>query len=437
MLWLDLLLAARNLVAHRKRTLFLGSAIAAVTGLLVLLGGLTQGIQETMLRSATTLMTGHVNVGGFFKVTLGMAAPLITEYEKVLQAISGNVPELDYRVVRGRGFAKGVAEAGGGAMDLILGGLDIVNEPGFAQVVRLREGSLEGLARPKTILLFEEQRERLGVRVGDSLTLSAPTSRGLNNTVDVEVVAVGRNVGLLSSWSAFVSEATLQELYQLRPGSSGVIQLYLKDEDEARPVAERLRGVLAEAGYRVMDADAQPYFMKLIDKVNKEDWTGQKLDVSTWEDEMSFMSWILQALSALSTLLIAILAVIVVVGMTNTMWIAIRERTREIGTLRAIGMQRRRVLVLFLVEAALLGLAGTLAGALLGGLLAALVNLLALRVPEAVQVFLMNDHLWLSVHPGAMLEAVLALTLVTTLAAVYPAVRAARLQPVTAMHHVG
>ncbi len=65
-------------------------------------------------------------------------------------------------------------------------------------------------------------------------------------------------------------------------------------------------------------------------------------------------------------MLLFILLVIVVIGIMNTLAIAIRERTREIGTLRAIGMQRRAVLRLFLLESALLGLAGVVGGALVG-----------------------------------------------------------------------
>ena len=52
-----------------------------------------------------------------------------------------------------------------------------------------------------------------------------------------------------------------------------------------------------------------------------------------------------------------VLLVVIGVGIMNTLWIAIRERTREIGTLRAIGMQRRRVLLMFLIEALMLGAA--------------------------------------------------------------------------------
>ena len=92
-----------------------------------------------------------------------------------------------------------------------------------------------------------------------------------------------------------------------------------------------------------MKPDPRAFWMK-FQSVAREDWTGQKLDVTTWEDELSFMMWTLQALQGLTVVLIMILIAIVVIGIMNTMWIAIRERTREIGTLRAIGMQRGGVL---------------------------------------------------------------------------------------------
>ncbi len=66
----------------------------------------------------------------------------------------------------------------------------------------------------------------------------------------------------------------------------------------------------------------------------------------------------MSALSVITGVLTFVLLVIIAVGIMNTLWIAIRERTREIGTLRAIGMQRARVLVMFLTEALMLSLAG-------------------------------------------------------------------------------
>ena len=434
MLATDLQIAARNLAQHGRRNLFLGLAIASVTALLVLMGALTTGIRSSMLESATTLMTGHVNVAGFYKVTSGMAAPLVNDWPKALADAKRLVPELDFATVRMRGYAKVVSDTT--SMDMVLGGIDVAAEPGFRKVIQVEEGKLDDLAQPNTILIFEEQGKRLGAKVGDQLTIAAPTARGMNNTVDVRVVAVAKSVGLLSSFNAFLPASTLRKLYLLNDTTTGAIHLYLKNPADSNKVAARLRTDIAGAGWRVMDADPQPYWQK-FQRVASEEWVGQKIDVTSWEDELSFLNWILAALNGLTALLVTVLWVIVGVGIMNTLWIAIRERTREIGTLRAIGMQRRKVLWLFLLEAALLGLLGTLAGALGAALLAWGVNAAHLAVPEAVQMFLMQRHLHLAVSGGAVARAVLWLTAITTLFALYPAFRAARLKPVTAMHHIG
>src|SRR5271169_6106578 len=110
------LIAFRNLLTHRRRTLMLGGAIAGVTMLLVVLLGLLNGIRSTILESATTLMTGHVNVGGFFKVTAGQSAPVVTHYQKVLDLVRAKVPEIDFVTERGRGWAKAVTKSISGTL---------------------------------------------------------------------------------------------------------------------------------------------------------------------------------------------------------------------------------------------------------------------------------------------------------------------------------
>jgi putative ABC transport system permease protein len=305
-------------------------------------------------------------------------------------------------------------------------------------VISLVSGNIDDLAQPNTMLVFEGQLKKLGVKVGDAVTISAQTPRGSNNTIDCRIVAIAKDVGLLSQWSVFVPTQTLRDLYQIRPDATGVLQIFLQPKDQQRlgPLAGKLRNDLEKAGYRVMENDPRAFWFK-FEVVNREEWTGQKLDVTTWEDEISFLSWVLGLLGGLTAGLLLVLLTIVVVGIMNTMWIAIRERTREIGTLRAIGMHRRKVLWLFLLEAALLGAAGTASGALGGAGVAALLNAAEIAVPEGVQMFLMSPQLGLSVHAGEVLRGALGITVATALAALYPAIRAARLRPVTAMHHIG
>ena len=428
------LIAFRNLVTHRRRTLMLGGAIGGVTMLLVVLLGLLNGIRSTILESATTLMTGQLNVGGFFKVTAGQSAPVVTHYRKVLEVIRTNVPELDYVTVRGRGWAKVVSDTS--SLQAGVSGIDVANEPGFRRVVKIQQGSLDALTEAGTILLFEEQAQRLGVRVGDVLTLSSYTLRGAANTVDVRVAAIAKNVGLLSVFNTYVPAATLRALYALNEDSTGALLLYLKDIKDVPQVEARLREVLPGAGYQVMDKDPRAFFQK-FEVVNREGWTGQKLDVTNWQDEIAFVQWTLTAVTWLSYVLIGILLTIIAVGIMNTLWIAIRERTREIGTLRAIGMQRTRVLAMFLVEASTLSLMSAVCGALVGLLVCAAINSAHLHAPITVQLFLMREEVHLSVRPSSLLGSILLITGCTTGISLIPSFLAARLQPVTAMHQVG
>jgi len=431
----DVVIGARNLRQHVLRTSFLGVGLMFVTLLVCTLWGTLTSMRESMLKSATTLMSGHVNVGGFYKVTAGQSAPVVTHYPEVVKVVKDALPnDIDYVAVRGRGWAKLVSDTA--SMQTGIGGIDIANEPGFKKVVQVESGNLDDLAKPGTILLFHDQAEKLGVKVGDALTYSAPTSRGVNNTVDVRVVAIAQNVGLLSGFNTYVPAQTLQKLYDLRDDATGALYVYLKDVNKSKEDAAVIRTALEKAGFKVMDPDGRAFWFK-FDVVNREDWTGQKLDVTTWDEEVSFLSWVLTGFGFISAVLSMILLVIVLVGVGNIMWIAVRERTREVGTLRAIGMQRGRVLRMFLTEAVVLGLTSGAAGGIAGLLLAAGVNHAQLDLPPFARFFLLSDKLALGIHFGAVGIIVGLIAVLTTIASAYPAYRAAKLTPVTAMAHAG
>lgn len=430
-LWL---IAVRSLFQHRMRSALLGGAIAVVTALLVTLTGVSVGMRNTLLVSATTLMSGHVNVAGFFKATASQSSPVVTDYQRVLSLVKAEVPELDYVVQRGRGWAKLVSDTR--SMQVGIGGIDVLNEPGFRKVVQLKEGSLEGLNREDGLLLFEEQARKLEVKVGDKLTFAAPTFRGTNNTVDVTVVAIAANIGMLSSWNTYLSDKGLRRLYQLNDQTTGALQLYLKDIKDVKVVQERLRKVLGAAGFELLDPDARPFFAK-FDSVNRESWTGQKLDVTNWEDETSFVQWFVTILSVTFAAVIFVLLVIIAVGIMNVMWITIRERTREIGTLRAVGMHRTVVLAMFMTEGFLLGLLGTLTGVTLGLVVSGAVNWAHVALPKGAQLVLMSDHLVITPTAGWVSFAVVFITGTITVISLVPSFIAARMKPISAMSQVG
>src|SRR5688572_20905525 len=120
-------------------------------------------------------------------------------------------------------------------------------------------------------------------------------------------------------------------------------------------------------------------------------------------------------------------------GIANTMIMSILERTREIGIMKAIGAEDREIKLIFFVEAAVIGLTGGVIGVLLAWGIDGLANRLAYRFilkPQGasfVDFFSIPPYLWI----GAILFALI----VSILAALYPAARAARIDPVRALRH--
>ena len=120
-------------------------------------------------------------------------------------------------------------------------------------------------------------------------------------------------------------------------------------------------------------------------------------------------------------------------GIANTMIMSILERTREIGIMKAIGAEDREIKLIFFFEAAVIGLTGGVLGALAAWGIDAVANRLAYRFilkPQGgsfIDFFYLPPYLWL----GAIAFALV----VSILAALYPAARAARIDPVRALRH--
>ena len=137
----------------------------------------------------------------------------------------------------------------------------------------------------------------------------------------------------------------------------------------------------------------------------------------------------------------AIALVVAAFGIANTMTMAIYERTREIGLMKAVGATNRDVMSVFLAEAGGIGLLGGLGGVLLGVGVGALIDLIAstylaaLAVQQSgaaasdVDISLIHTPLWLPIF--AMVFA----TLVGVASGLYPAMRAAALSPVAALKY--
>jgi putative ABC transport system permease protein len=129
-----------------------------------------------------------------------------------------------------------------------------------------------------------------------------------------------------------------------------------------------------------------------------------------------------------------IIAVIIVLSISNTMMMSVLERTREIGTAMALGLKRRRILRLFLLEGVLLGGVGGVIGILLGYALASAISAVGIPMPPAPGMsrgFVAS----ILITPAIARDALLLAVSTTLIASIYPAWRASRLNIVDALRH--
>ena len=163
---------------------------------------------------------------------------------------------------------------------------------------------------------------------------------------------------------------------------------------------------------------------------------GWELEVRTFHELTPFYDQVTGMFHSIFAFLAVLMGAIVLFTVVNTMSMVVMERTVEIGTLRALGVRRHAIRVLFVVEGALLGMAGATIGVVLAVLLAAAVNHSHMMWIPPNNVDAIPLRVDVIGGPGLMVATWILLVIIATLSALLPANRAARLTVVNALHQV-
>ncbi|MCB9743865.1 MAG: ABC transporter permease [Alphaproteobacteria bacterium] len=205
-----------------------------------------------------------------------------------------------------------------------------------------------------------------------------------------------------------------------------------------------LRGLLALEGqlheiivttYDVDDAEA---LRADVEAARSE----PELLVRTWDEADPSAAQMMKSQTASTAIMLGAIFGVAAIGVLNTMLMAVLERTRELGVLRALGLSPGRLMSLVILESMMLGAVACVAGGVLGGLFDA--YLVVYGVDWSVgdgeglsQMGVTLDPIVKAVvEPGSVVATIASLFAVCVLASVWPAVRAARLSPVEAMREV-
>jgi len=263
-----------------------------------------------------------------------------------------------------------------------------------------------GLAPDDTaaILVGRSLAEKLGLSPGDSITLTLTTVDGAYNASPFAVAGVYR----------FTSESFEQQVVFVPLGyaqrvlhTEGVdrVIVSLSRLDATDPARERLQSTLRAAGL--------PY------------------DVKTWDELSPYYRQLSSYFDALFGFLTLAVFVLVFFIILQVLTLAFLERTREIGTIRALGTTRAQVFRLFFAESAWLAVIGSAAGIAVGLLLGAIFNAAGIewRPPGTVEPVRLGVQQGLATAAIPFVVSVAA----TLLSALFPSLEAARLRVVDAL----
>jgi lipoprotein-releasing system permease protein len=269
--------------------------------------------------------------------------------------------------------------------------------------------------RPPRVLLGSELARVLKAKVGDRLYLISQTVDGLSAEAPFVVAGIFRTG--TSMYDRNRVYLHLRDLARfLRLGDRvHEITLLADTAEQARPLALALKRRMTKAHAAAM--------------------------VRTWDEIRPDIRNILQLNRVSMVLMVAIIFLVAALGVVNTMLMAVFERTRELGMLKAIGMSGWRILWLVLVETTLLVLVASFFG-VAGGLGLDLylmvhgVNLAAVTEGFSVGGMGLSPTIHAVITAEGVLAPVIVLTVMCFLGALYPGIRAARMRPARGMREV-
>jgi ABC-type lipoprotein release transport system permease subunit len=396
-------MAFRDLGRNKRRSLLSALAVSIGMSLLLLMASVVDGEMRGALENTIRLQSGHLQIRPVDynenKTSLKWE-DLIADPQGVIAKLK-NIPQVTEATPRL--FASGIVSRGENSAGVQVIGID----PASPANQVFREGLLEGsFITPddrEGILIGRPLARKFNLKAGDQVSLLVNKSEG---DVDEQMFIVR---GIYTTNTVGYDESSVfmplvkAQAFTGAGDHATIIFVMLQDREQAESVASAL----------------QSSSMKAV----------------TWEEMNDLIVQFESFADAYMTVLYLIVLGITATVVTNTLVMAVFERTREIGILAAIGMKGRRIMAQFLVEGAMIATLGILGGLILGGVLVWYFTVYGFFIGDmGMTGILMGDQIYAHLTVQDTIYLAVVAYVVTLLASLYPATLAARMEPVEALH---
>ena len=433
-------IAYRNVSRQKRRSNLLALAIAFGVMMIILVNSLTQGLIKTTEKNFESALGGHIYLTGEVLLDSGKIANQIANPEvldAVIPLFSDSIAESQKRsTITGNFIFRSKSTTG------ILYGVHWDQEKSLVESLEVVEGSLDRMGEKGTIVLPSEAAKDLGVELNEEILISLTTVTGQANVGEFTIIAITKDTLGLGFSTAYADIGYVNELVGLAPDEYQSYNLVLKDINQINLISKQIEDAIVnqgstlkpkpDEGESLMSRGGMAGAM-FSSEGKEEDWSGTRFNVGNLNDFMDMVGQIVAILNGIALGVFFIMLLITMVGLMNTFRMIMIERTKEIGTMRAIGMQKKDISKLFLLEGLILALRGVVFGIAAELVVATIIKTIRFPDGSPFAIILNQGHVAVPVVFSNMVMITCIIVVITLLAVWSPARKAARLQPADAL----
>jgi len=406
-------IALRNLFRYKRRTFLTMSLITIGVAFVLVFVSVTASFKSMMIGEITDSMLGHIQIHkkGYvasidnLPLNLNLNQKAFNKIKNILQQI----PEIESyspRVKFGGVFSNFVEST-----NIRLNAVDPEKEFATVPLLPSRIITRNKTIKEGEILVPELLAKGMKVTIGDTVVVIATNEDGSVNGYQFIVGGILRSVTGPGGRDGYIHIEDGRQILRLEEPEISEVAVRLKNFDKIDEVAARLEEMLGKE----VNQQGKPTF-----------------EVHSWKKLTPFFN-IIRMIDVMTFFIQLMLIAVVLISVMNVMLMAVYERTREIGTIAAIGTLPGRILSMFVIEGFSLGIMGAVSGAALGSLVLLLLNALKISFNFGRQQGLILTS---SISFADILTVSVIVVFVAVLAGLRPAFHASRLEPIEALRHV-
>lgn len=431
-------LAFKNVFRQKKRSFTLGVNYAVVAFILMLLMAFSRGATQNITASLANSSAGHITITGQFAAK-GKIYNGLLRTDEIIAGVRKTFGE-DVRVltrysIRSTAYFRGLSKR------LSFSGIDTKTDVSLGDQATFSAGSWRDFASdPNGVAVPKDIAEYFGLTIGDELVLSTRTRFGAFNT-GILVVR-----GIYTSDNYFARDLMLTHFDFLRSldlaeaDASTSVYVYLPRSDKLADKRDLLASTLSKAGFDVSSPKTDNEAIAAITAAStryEEDKEGRDrvmLKLATLDEVLGIVRTALAAVNGVGAFIALVMLFVIAVSIFINLRMTINERLREIGTMRAMGVEASLVTTLFVTESVLLAIMFSVAGAGLAAIVAIIMRYGPTFPPGGnLGIFLDRGRLALSPGFDAMLGVVAVIALFAAFFSFFPARRGGAVPPVEAL----